>query len=161
MTPRARTKRAAQASASAVPQAPETFTLLAQVSRSVLGSVWKARENRTGRTVMLKLLDTANADDLDYVARFQRAFQRARGIHSRNMVQVLGTGLREGLPYAALEVTDGPSLRDLIAKGGPLGWKEARGRLAQVTQGLANAHAVGLTRIDLDPASITGLWRLR
>ena len=131
-----------------------TFTLLSELGRGGMGVVWRARDEESGQIVALKLLRAAYADDRDYLERFTRELELTRRIHSAHVVGVLGYGVREGLPYLALEYVDGPSLRELLREHGAYGWPEARGLLAGVAQGLADAHAAGIVHRDVKPSNI-------
>jgi serine/threonine-protein kinase len=132
----------------------ERFTLLAELGRGGMGVVWKARDEETGQIVALKLLHAAFAVDPDYVTRFERELELAKRIHSAHVVEVLGYGARDGAPYLALEYVDGPTLRELLASHGAYSWPEANALLAQITQGLADAHAAGVIHRDLKPSNV-------
>jgi hypothetical protein len=132
----------------------ERFTLLSELGRGGMGVVWKARDEESGSIVALKLLRETYAEDPDYVTRFERELELAKRIHSRNVVQVLGYGVRDKVPYLALEYVDGPSLRERLASHGPYAWPEAKALLAQIAQGLADAHAAGVVHRDLKPSNI-------
>jgi serine/threonine protein kinase len=132
----------------------ERFTLLTELGRGGMGVVWKARDEETGQIVALKLLRETYAEDPDYVTRFERELELAKRIHSRNVVQVLGYGVRDKTPYLALEFVDGPSLRERLASHGAYSWTESRPFLAQIAQGLADAHAAGVVHRDLKPSNV-------
>ena len=132
----------------------ERFTLISELGRGGMGVVWKARDEETGQIVALKLLRETYAEDPDYVVRFERELELAKRIHSHNVVQVLGYGVRDGIPYLALEYVDGPSLRERLTSHGPYDWPTAKGLLAQITQGLADAHAAGVIHRDLKPSNV-------
>jgi serine/threonine-protein kinase len=132
----------------------ERFKLLTELGRGGMGVVWKARDEETGQIVALKLLHPVFAADPDYVTRFERELELEKRIHSANVVTVLGFGVRKKTPYLALEYVDGPSLRELLATHGPYSWAEARPLLAQIAQGLADAHAAGVIHRDLKPSNV-------
>jgi len=132
----------------------ERFTLLTELGRGGMGVVWKARDEETGQIVALKLLRETYADDPDYINRFERELELAKRIHSPNVVQVLGFGVRDKVPYLALEYVDGPSLRDRLASHGPYSWPEAKALLAQISQGLSDAHAAAVVHRDLKPSNV-------
>jgi serine/threonine-protein kinase len=132
----------------------ERLTLLEQIGRGGMGVVWKAHDEQTGQTVAVKLLNAAYADQPEYVARFERELELARRIHSKNVVEVLGYGVRDGTPYLALQYVDGPSIRQRLADNGTYSWDDARALLVQVTQGLVDAHAAGVVHRDVKPSNI-------
>jgi len=75
-----------------------------------MGVVWKARDEESGQIVALKLLREAYAEDPTYLGRFERELELASRIDSPNVVKVLGYGVREAVPYPALEYVEGQSL---------------------------------------------------
>ena len=132
----------------------ERFTLLEKIGRGGMGVVWKGRDDENGQIVAIKLLHAAYADQPDYVARFERELELAQRIHSNNVVEVLGYGVRDGTPYLALQYIDGPSLRQLINEHGPYTWDETRALLIQITTGLKDAHAAGVVHRDVKPSNV-------
>jgi serine/threonine protein kinase len=132
----------------------ERFRLLEKIGRGGMGVVWRARDEETGSIVALKLLHPVYADDPDYITRFERELELARRIKSANVVGVIGYGVRRKVPYLALEYIDGPSLRERLASHGPYSWPETKALLAQVAQGLADAHAAGVVHRDIKPSNI-------
>jgi serine/threonine-protein kinase len=132
----------------------ERFTLLTELGRGGMGVVWKARDEETGQIVALKLLRETYAEDPDYLARFERELELAKRIDSINVVKVLGFGVRQKVPYLALEYIDGPSLHDALVAHGPYSWPEARALLVQIAQGLADANAAGVIHRDVKPSNV-------
>jgi Protein kinase domain/Kelch motif/Galactose oxidase, central domain len=132
----------------------ERFTLLTELGRGGMGVVWKARDEETGQIVALKLLHAAFTVDADYVTRFERELDLAKRIHSAHVVEVLGFGARDGVPYLSIEYVDGPTLRERLASHGPYSWPEAKDLVIQITQGLADAHAAGVIHRDLKPSNV-------
>ena len=132
----------------------ERFTLLSELGRGGMGVVWKARDEETGQVVALKVMREIYAEDADYVARFERELELAKRIDSKHVVKVLGYGVRQGMPYLALEYINGPSLHEALTGHGPYNWSEARILLAQLAQGLADAHAAGVIHRDVKPSNV-------
>ena len=132
----------------------ERFTLLSELGRGGMGVVWKARDEETGSIVALKLLREAYSEDPEYLARFERELELAKRIYSRNVVEVLGFGVRGKVPYLALEYVEGPSLHEALVAHGPYSWTETKAILTQLTQGLADAHAAGVIHRDVKPSNV-------
>jgi serine/threonine protein kinase len=132
----------------------ERFTLLSELGRGGMGVVWKARDEETGQIVALKLLREAYAEDPEYLARFERELELAKRIDSVHVVKVLGFGVRQRVPYLALEYVDGPSLHDALIAHGPYSWAETRALLIQLTQGLADANAAAVIHRDMKPSNV-------
>jgi len=132
----------------------EPFELIELVGRGGMGVVWKARETDTGHIVALKLLHSMFADDPDYVARFEREVEVARRIESPYVVNVVGYGMRDGVPFMAMDFVEGKTLRDLLKERGRLSWDETREIAEQVAKGLDAAHKVGVIHRDVKPSNI-------
>jgi serine/threonine protein kinase len=132
----------------------ERFTLLSELGRGGMGVVWKARDEETGQIVALKVMRETYAEDPDYVTRFERELELSRRINSNHVVRVIGYGVRERLPYLALEYVDGPSLYQLRASHGPYSWADARALLIQIAQGISDAHAAGIIHRDVKPSNV-------
>ncbi len=132
----------------------ERFTLVSELGRGGMGVVWKARDEESGQLVALKVMREAYAEDADYVTRFERELELSRRINSDHVVKVLGFGVRERLPYLALEYVDGPSLHQALTSHGPYSWPEARALLIQITQGIADAHAADIIHRDVKPSNV-------
>lgn len=132
----------------------EPFELIEQVGKGGMGAVWKARDNATGQIVALKLLHTMFADDPDYVARFEREVEVARRIDSPYVVNVIGYGMRDGVPFMVMDFVEGKTLRDLLKERGRLSWDETRNIAEQVARGLDAAHRVGVIHRDVKPSNI-------
>jgi hypothetical protein len=132
----------------------ERFTLISELGRGGMGVVWKARDEETGQIVALKVMRETYAEDPDYVTRFERELELSRRINSTHVVRVLGFGVRERLPYLALEYVDGPSLYQLRASHGPYSWPDARALLIQIAQGISDAHAAGIIHRDVKPSNV-------
>jgi serine/threonine-protein kinase len=76
----------------------ERFTLISELGRGGMWVVWNARDEESGQIVALKLLREVFAEGADYVTRFEGELEQAKRIHSRNVLQVLGFGVRDGTP---------------------------------------------------------------
>jgi serine/threonine protein kinase len=105
-----------------------------------MGEVYRARDPRLNRDVALKFLHTAAGAE-----RFQREAQVIASLNHPNIVAVYDVGA----DYIATEFVEGKTLRGLKP---PL--RDAIDWAAQIADGLAAAHAAGITHRDLKPDNI-------
>jgi eukaryotic-like serine/threonine-protein kinase len=118
-----------------------------------MGEVYRARDTKLGRDLAIKVLPRDLADDAGRRARFEQEARAASALNHPHIVTVHGIGTEDGLLYVAMELVDGPTLRELLASG-PLPTRKLLGIAAQVGDGLAKAHAAGIVHRDLKPDNV-------
>lgn len=134
---------------------PDTFDLIEPpLGRGGMGVVWRARNRSNGQVVALKRLHAHLADEPEYVQRFEREIELARRINSPHTVRVFGFGVSDGVPFAAMELIEGESLRELLLRAGPLPWERARPIIDQIAAGLRDAHAQNVIHRDIKPSNV-------
>jgi serine/threonine protein kinase len=117
-----------------------------------MGTVYRAR-GPAGAMLAVKFLAPSLAAEPELVARFWREVALLERLDHPGIVKVRAHGEREGLPWFAMDLVDGPTLAARLAKG-VLSVEEARGIFARVFQALAHAHAHGIVHRDLKPANV-------
>jgi serine/threonine-protein kinase len=118
-----------------------------------MSRVFVARELALGRSVVLKVLPPELAAGLN-VERFRREIQLAAGLQHPHVVPVLSAGSAAGVPYYAMPMVEGESLRARIARDGPLPVAEAVRVLHDVADALAHAHVRGIVHRDVKPDNV-------
>src|SRR5262249_59105487 len=117
-----------------------------------MGAVYRARDEQTGGTVALKLLQHGESPEM--AERFAREARVLSELHHPGIVAYLGHGETEaGAPYLAMEWLEGEDLAQRLSRG-PLPIAEALILLRRAAQALAVAHARGLIHPDLKPSNI-------
>jgi eukaryotic-like serine/threonine-protein kinase len=129
------------------------YRLLEQLGRGGMGVVWRARDERLGRDVALKVLHPWVADDPELRTRFEREAAALARLEHPNVVRLYDVLEHRGQTVLVMELVEGAGLDVLIA-GRSLDWKEARRIGAPVAAALAHAHARGVVHRDLTPANI-------
>ena len=81
------------------------------------GQVWQATDTQLNRQVALKILPDAFAADPDRLARFQREAQVLASLNHPNIGGIHGLEESDGVKALVLELIEGPTLADRIAKG--------------------------------------------
>ena len=118
-----------------------------------MGQVWQATDTQLNRQVALKILPDAFATDPDRLARFTREAQILASLNHPNIAAIHGIEEAEGTRALVLELVEGPTLADRIAKG-PIPLDEALPIAKQIAEALEAAHEAGVIHRDLKPANI-------
>jgi eukaryotic-like serine/threonine-protein kinase len=118
-----------------------------------MGEVYRARDTRLGRNVAIKSLPAAFALDPERVARFKREAQLLAALNHPHIAGIHGLEEAEGSQFLVLELVDGETLSDRIAKG-PLPLGEALKIAREVIDALEAAHDKGIIHRDLKPANV-------
>jgi len=116
--------------------------------------VWRATDTVLARQVAVKLLHAGYASQGEALARFKAEARHAGALSHENIARVYDYGEpADGPSYLVMELVDGPSLADVLARG-PLGVRPTMDMVAQVGAGLQAAHTAGLIHRDIKPANI-------
>src|SRR6185503_8790312 len=129
------------------------FEVLGPLGAGGMGEVYRARDTRLGREVALKVLPEALSTDRDRLARFEQEARAASALNHPNIVTIHEIGREGETTFVAMELVDGKTLRELSVPG-PLPVKKVLNVAAQVSEGLAKAHAAGIVHRDLKPENV-------
>jgi serine/threonine protein kinase/tetratricopeptide (TPR) repeat protein len=129
------------------------YVVVARLGAGGMGEVWRARDERLGREIAIKVLPDAVASDADRIARFQTEARAASLLNHPNIVTVYDVGQEDGRAWLAMELLEGVDLRTLL-DGGKLPLRRAIEIAAQIAGGLAAAHAKGIVHRDLKPENL-------
>ncbi|TAL14781.1 MAG: Stk1 family PASTA domain-containing Ser/Thr kinase [Frankiales bacterium] len=121
-----------------------------------MATVYEATDLRLDRTVAVKVMRPALAEDGDFVERFAREARAAARLSSPEVVAVhdQGTDSATGTAYLVMEHVAGRTLRDVIRDQGPLAPARALELLEPVLKALAAAHGAGLVHRDVKPENV-------
>ncbi|MFO0728979.1 MAG: serine/threonine-protein kinase [Myxococcota bacterium] len=129
------------------------YKTLALVARGGMGVVFRAKDERLGREVALKLLGAEHQENPTLRALFEREAQSGAALSHPGIATIFDVGTHEGRPYIAMEWASGPTLRDRLERG-PLPGPECLSLLLQIARALAHTHAAGVIHRDLKPENI-------
>jgi Tol biopolymer transport system component len=129
------------------------YQILERLGVGGMGEVYRARDPRLGRDVAIKILPRDVRDDPDRLARFEREARALAALNHPHIGAIYGVEEIDGIPALVLELIDGPTLADRIARG-RLPVAEALGIARQVADALDAAHEKGIVHRDLKPANI-------
>ena len=137
-----------------VPGKLGNFTLLNEIGKGGMGSVYRARDEGLGRLVAVKVILPSLAADKDFIATFKREAQAAAKVNHSHIAQIYSFGESQGQPYIVMELVTGRGLDQLIESGKKLN----QGLIIQIgmdiAEGLKEADTMGLIHGDIKPENI-------
>ena len=129
------------------------YEITALIGAGGMGEVYRARDTKLNRDVALKILPEAFAIAGDRIARFRREAQVLAALNHPHIAAIYGFEDSCSTHALVLELVEGPTLADRIAKGAiPL--DEALPIAQQIAEALEAAHEQGIIHRDLKPANI-------
>lgn len=127
--------------------------------QSVLGIggmavVYKAYDQKLGRSVAIKVLRDDTAMDDESRRRFHTEYQAVGMLSHPNIRAVYDVVASGDTEYIVMEYVDGINLKQYLKKKGHLSWKEALHFASQIARALRHAHGKGIVHMDIKPQNI-------
>ncbi len=119
------------------------------IGRGGMAVVHRGLDRTTHRDVAIKLV----ADDV-MRERFLVEARRTAEIRHPNVVEVLDSGDDAGQAFLVMELLEGESLGDALAREGRLPAREALRVAGKILEALGASHALGLVHRDIKPANV-------
>jgi serine/threonine-protein kinase len=142
----------------------DDYEVLAALGAGSFGSVWRVRDLTLGREVALKLLHPHVARDERVVGRFRREARLAAQLAHPAIVPIFDWDSRGDVAWYTMELAEGGSVADLIARSGSRPLTEIAPQVDFILSGLSAAHSVGIIHRDLKPENVLidryRRWRL-
>lgn len=118
-----------------------------------MGEVYRALDTRLERTVAIKVLPAHLSSDPELKQRLEREAKAVSKLSHPHICTLHDIGHQDGVDFLVMEYLEGETLEKRLLKG-PLPPDQTLRYAAQVADGLANAHKLGITHRDLKPANI-------
>ena len=136
------------------------YELTSLIAGGGMGQVWRGRDVLLDRPVAVKVLREQLAGDPSFLARFRAEARHAAVLTHPHITAVFDYGEvpaeNGGAPraYLVMELVEGESLADLLARERRLDPARTVGIVRQAADGLAAAHAAGVVHRDVKPANL-------
>jgi Protein kinase domain len=82
-----------------------------------MGEVYRARDERLGRTVAMKVLPEALFGDAEAVSRFEREARAAAAVSHPNLIAIYDVGRQDEIHYLVMDLLEGETLRNRLLAG--------------------------------------------
>ncbi|MBR7675895.1 serine/threonine protein kinase, partial [Streptomyces daliensis] len=136
----------------------DRYRVGARLGRGGMGTVWRAEDELLGRSVAVKQIHLEEGVPAGAARELHRRTLR----EARTVAQVGHPSIlvvhdvveQDGRPWIVMELVEGESLADRIARGGPVTAHEAARVGVALTRALRAAHARGVLHRDLKPANV-------
>jgi TolB-like protein/cytochrome c-type biogenesis protein CcmH/NrfG len=129
------------------------YEIVEPIGHGGMGEVYRARDTRLHRQVAIKTISSRTVIDPDALERFDREARAVAALSHPNILAIYDVGTHEGVPFLAVELLDGETLRSRI-ESSPLPLSTVLDYAAQIGRGLAAAHEHGVIHRDLKPDNI-------
>ena len=129
------------------------YEIIESIGRGGMGEVYRARDTRLQRLVAIKTVASHAMADARFRERFEREARAVAALSHPNILAIHDVGSHEGIPYVAIELLEGETLRSCIGTS-PLPLSTVVEQGVQIGRGLAAAHERGIVHRDLKPDNI-------
>ncbi|MBX3459918.1 MAG: protein kinase [Planctomycetes bacterium] len=130
------------------------YKVLSVIGEGGMALVYKARDERNGDIVALKVLKRGETVDQENLQRFLKEFKTGSKLNHPNIMQVYEIGEVDGTYFIAMEYINGSSLQEILDEKGRL---SAEGTLKigiQVAKALEFAFSQRIIHRDIKPENI-------
>jgi serine/threonine protein kinase len=130
------------------------FKVLSVVGEGGMALVYKARDERNGEIVALKVLKRGETVDQENLQRFLKEFKTGSKLNHPNIMQVYEIGEVDETYFIAMEYINGSSLQEVLDEKGRLSQEGTLKVGIQVTKALEFAFSQRIIHRDIKPENI-------
>ena len=130
------------------------YKITEELGKGGMGTVYKALDKELNEEVALKLIKPEITADEKTIERFKNELKLARKIGHRNVSRMYELMEAEGKPFITMEFVEGEDLKSHLRREERISIDEAVRIAKQVSEGLSEAHRMGVVHRDLKPQNI-------
>jgi eukaryotic-like serine/threonine-protein kinase len=129
------------------------YKIIQKIGAGGQGTVYKATDQKLGRTVVVKVLPAELTVKAANLKRFEREARLASSLDHPNICTIFDMDEADGLHFIAMQYVEGRNVRQLV-NGRPLELESALRIAIQVADALSVAHARGIIHRDIKSGNI-------
>jgi HAMP domain-containing protein len=130
------------------------YQLKEKIGEGAMAEVWHAHDPGIDRVLAIKILKQEFRLNPEYTTRFLREAKAAGALAHPSIVTIYDVGEADGYPYIAMELVEGETLDQVLARAGPLPDEQVLSIGAQLASALSYAHLSGIIHRDIKPSNI-------
>src|SRR5262245_10804428 len=147
-------KLASTATADASPRTSfGDYVLEEEIAHGGMGVVYRATQQRLGRTVAVKVLLLGRHSSDERIERFRREAQSVAALRHPNIVTIHEVGEHEGHYFFSMDYVEGRSLAEKL-RAGPLEPRRSAEIACDIARAIDYAHEQGVLHRNLKPSNI-------
>jgi len=131
-----------------------SYLLLHKLGGGGMGQVFKARHQKLGRVVALKVIRKERMQDANVLRRFHREIQAVAQLSHPNIVMAYDADEVDGTHFFTMEYVEGLDLAKRVIRLGVPPVALACEIVRQTALGLQHAHEKGLVHRDIKPSNL-------
>lgn len=131
------------------------FEVISRLGTGGMGTVFRVKDNTTGRQLALKVMRPDLSRDEISRKRFLTEAKASTLTDHPNVIEIFDYGLsEEGIPFILMEYVDGSDLEQIFITDGVLPIERTLDLFIQISSGLEFAHSKGVVHRDVKPSNM-------
>jgi len=131
----------------------DQYEITKLIAHSGMASIFEAKDTATGMTVALKVPHLQFESDVVFFERFKREEEIGQRLDHPNVIKFFKPRHKSRM-YAAMELVEGKSLRNIMEQEHPLPPARALAIARQIGEALEHMHGHGVVHRDLKPENV-------
>ncbi|MFT3715475.1 MAG: protein kinase [Gordonia sp. (in: high G+C Gram-positive bacteria)] len=130
------------------------YRIDAPIARGGMSAVYVGTDQRLGRRVAVKVMDSRYVGDPQFLRRFEFEARAVAGLSHPGLVAVYDQSIDGDIAFLVMELVRGGSLRELLRERGPMPPHAVAAVGIPMLGGLGTAHRAGLVHRDVKPENV-------